>query len=100
VAEVAAESKAQVVGVSNLLGLGIDLFPRVDSRLKELNLRDDILVIAGGRIAEKEEEHAKYEEKIKNEGIGFLGVDGFFGPGTDPDKCVQWVEAELERRGH
>lgn len=99
VAEVAAESKAQVVGVSNLLGLGIDLFPRVDSRLKELNLRDDILVIAGGRIAEKEEEHAKYEEKIKNEGIGFLGVDGFFGPGTDPDKCVQWVEAELERRG-
>ena len=40
VAEVAAEANADAVGVSNLLGLGVTLFPRVEKRLKELGLRD------------------------------------------------------------
>lgn len=96
VAEVAAEAKAQVVGVSNLLGLGLELFPRVRKRLAQLGLSDKTIVIAGGRIAEKEEEHAMYQEKIKNEGCGFLGVDAFYGPGTNPDDVVQWVEKKLE----
>lgn len=95
-AEVAAESKATVIGASNLLGLGIELFPRVKQRLKELGLEDKTIVIAGGRIAEKEEEHAMYEEKINKEGTGFLGVDAFFGPGTDPDSVVQWVEKKVK----
>ena len=96
VAEVAAEAKAQIVGVSNLLGLGLELFPRVRQRLKALGLADKTLIIAGGRIAEKEEEHAMFEEKIKNEGAGFLGVDAFFGPGTNPADVVKWVEKKLE----
>jgi len=98
VAEVAAETKASIVGVSNLLGLGITLFPRVDKRLKELGIRDDVVLLAGGRIAEKEEEHAMYEQKIKEEGTGFLGVDNFFGPGTDLDECIKWVEEELAKK--
>jgi methylmalonyl-CoA mutase cobalamin-binding domain/chain len=98
VAEVAAEAKADVVGVSNLLGLGIDLFPRVRQRLSELGLGDKIIVIAGGRIAEKEEDMEFYQNKIKNEGPGFLNVDGFFGPGTEPNQVVTWVESELEGR--
>lgn len=98
VAEVAAETNASVVGVSNLLGLGIELFPRVDKRLKELKLRDGIVLLAGGRIAEKEEEHAMYEEKIQSEGTDFLGVDNFFGPGTDLDECIRWIEQELEKK--
>ncbi|QNO15895.1 cobalamin B12-binding domain-containing protein [Alkalicella caledoniensis] len=100
VAEVAAETKADVVGVSNLLGLGVTLFPRVDSRLKELGIRDDVVLMSGGRIAEKEEEHAMFEEKIANEGTGFLGVDGFFGPGTDVKECIKWIEEQLQdKRG-
>ncbi len=99
VAEVAAEAKADIVGIANLLGLGRELFPRVEDRLQQLGLRDKVLLIGGGRISEKEEEHTFYEEKIANEGSGFLGVDGFFGPGTDPAQCVKWTEAELERRG-
>ena len=67
VAEVAAEVNADAVGVSNLLGLGIELFPRVGQRLEELGLRDKTVVFAGGRIAEKEEEHQEFEDKIKNE---------------------------------
>ncbi|MEG1858356.1 MAG: cobalamin-dependent protein, partial [Pseudoflavonifractor sp.] len=99
VAEVAAEVNASVVGASNLLGLGLDLFPRVGKRLEALGMRDKVVCICGGRIAEKEEEHAMYEAKIKNEGVDFLGTDAFFGPGTDPDGCVQWVTDELKRRG-
>lgn len=96
VAEVAAEVKADVVGVSNLLGLGIELFPRVDKRLQELGLRDKVLVVAGGRVSEKEEEHTLYEDKIKNEGTGFLGVDGFFGPGSDPKEFIQWLKENIK----
>ncbi len=98
VAEVAAETKASVVGVSNLLGLGMTLFPRVENRLKELGIRDDVVLMAGGRIAEKEEEHAMYEKKIHDEGTGFIGVDGFFGPGTDLDECIKWIEEQIEKK--
>jgi len=91
VAEVAAEVKADVVGISNLLGMGTVLFPRVNERLKTLGLRDKTLLIAGGRVAEKEEEYAAMEEKLKNEGAGFLGVDAFFGPGSDPASVVEWI---------
>jgi len=98
VAEVAAEAKVDVIGVSNLLGLGITLFPRVKQRLAELGLAGKTLVVAGGRIAEKEEEHAHFENKINTEGPGFLGVDGFFGPGTVPEEAVAWVANQLKER--
>lgn len=95
VAEVAAETKADMVGISNLLGLGQDLFPRVGQRLKELGLRDRVVVAAGGRIAEKEEEHAVYEKKISEEGPFFMGVDAFFGPGTEEKDFLAWIEKAL-----
>ncbi|MCR1899437.1 cobalamin-dependent protein [Irregularibacter muris] len=98
VAEVAAETKASVVGVSNLLGLGRELFPRVGKRLEELGLKDDVVLLAGGRIGEKEEEHEALERKIREEGTAFLGVDNFFGPGTDLEECVAWIEGELEKK--
>jgi methylmalonyl-CoA mutase cobalamin-binding domain/chain len=97
VAEVAAEVNADAVGVSNLLGLGIELFPRVGQRLEELGLRDKTVVFAGGRIAEKEEEHQKFEDKIKNEGTAFLGVDAFYGPGTDLEKSVAEITEAIEK---
>lgn len=98
VAEVVAETDADILGMSNLLGLGMDLFPRASQRLSELELRDKVIVVAGGRIAEKEEEHSHFEEKIKTEGADFLGVDGFFGPGTDPADFIQWIDAKLDKR--
>ncbi|MDR3139913.1 MAG: cobalamin-dependent protein [Treponema sp.] len=98
VAEVAAEADADIVGVSNLLGLGISLFPRVNQRLQELGRRNKTLLIAGGRIAEKEEEHAMYEEKIAKEGVDFLGVDAFFGPGSDTQKILSDTERLLQEK--
>ena len=98
VAEVAAEAKADAIGVSNLLGLGGTLFPRVEKRLKELGLRDKMVVWAGGRIAEKEEEHKYYEEKIKNERVRFLGVDAFSGPDSTPEQCVTEITKLIEAK--
>jgi methylmalonyl-CoA mutase cobalamin-binding domain/chain len=95
VAEVAAETNASAIGISNLLGLGVDLFPRVEKRLKELGIRDKVALFAGGRIGEKEEDHAMFEKKIKEEGTGFLGVDAFFGPGTDPQDTVDLLNKML-----
>ena len=69
------------------------MFPKIRQRLAELGLADKTIVMAGGRIAEKEEEHAYYEEKIKKEGSSkLLGVDRFFGPGTDPKEVIAWME--------
>lgn len=98
VAEVAAEVKADAVGISNLLGLGMALFPRVSKRLEELGLRDKMVVCAGGRIAEKEEEHQYYEDKIKAEGAGFMGIDGFFGPNSSPEECVRIIGEMMEKK--
>ncbi|MDR1487454.1 MAG: cobalamin-dependent protein [Deltaproteobacteria bacterium] len=98
VAEVAAESKADLIGVSNLLGLGQALFPRVGQRLTELGLRDKIIVVAGGRISEKEEEHSFFEDKIRTQGPGFLGVEAFFGPGTEEKEFLNWIENALEAK--
>lgn len=96
VAEVAAETKAKIVGISNLLGLGQTLFPRVSQRLQELDIRDEVVLMAGGRIAEKEEDHQRFEEKIQKEGPGFLGVDGFFGPGSKLDDIVAWINDQVK----
>ena len=96
VAEVAAEANADAIGVSNLLGLGVTLFPRVKARLKELGLQDKIVVWAGGRIAEKEEEHQFFEEKMRKEGVGFMGVDAFFGPDSTPEQCVEAIRVLIE----
>ncbi len=98
VAEVVAETDADILGMSNLLGLGIDLFPRASRRLIELELRDKVIVVAGGRIAEKEEEHFQFEEKIRIEGPEFLGVDGFFGPGTKPDDFIEWLDNKIAEK--
>ncbi|MGL6202403.1 MAG: cobalamin-dependent protein [Lachnospiraceae bacterium] len=98
VAEVAAEADAAAVGVSNLLGLGGTLFPRVAQRLKELGLRDKMVVWAGGRIAEKEEEHKYYEEKMAGEGVDFLGVDAFFGPDSTPEQCLEAIMRLIEEK--
>jgi 2-methyleneglutarate mutase len=99
VAEIAVEAKADIIGVSNLLGMGTVLYPRVSARLEQLGQRDKIKVIAGGRVAEKEEEHSAMEEKMKREGTAFLAVDAFFGPGTLPEKVVEWVQKNIEE-GH
>ena len=55
-------------------------------------------MVAGGRISEKEEDHAVLEDKIKNEGPGFLGVEAFFGPGTEEGDFLAWIENALAKR--
>ena len=65
---------------------------------RQLGLRDKTVVWAGGRIAEKEEEHKYYEEKIAKEGTGFMGVDAFFGPDSTPEQCVIKITELIEAK--
>ena len=67
-------------------------------RLEELGLRDKTVVWAGGRIAEKEEEHKYYEDKIANEGTAFMGTDAFFGPDSTPEECVAAITKLIEAK--
>jgi methylmalonyl-CoA mutase cobalamin-binding subunit len=39
-----------------------------------------------------------YEEKIAREGIAFLGVDAFFGPGTELQKILSDTERLLKEK--
>jgi 2-methyleneglutarate mutase len=71
----------------------------VSDRLRALGIRDKVLLVAGGRIAEKEEEHAMFEKKIAAEGPGFLGVDRFYGPGSDLDVMIKDIDAVLVQKG-
>lgn len=98
VADVVAETNADAVGISNLLGMGIALFPRVSKRLEALGLREKVVLFAGGRIAEKEEDHAAFEKKIADEGAEFLGVDAFFGPGASVEDEVALVAGKMDAR--
>jgi methylmalonyl-CoA mutase cobalamin-binding subunit len=36
-----------------------------------------------------------FERKMKKEGTDFLGVDGFFGPGTKAEDFVKWLNEKL-----
>ena len=67
-------------------------------RLKELGIRDKVVVWAGGRIAEKEEEHKYYKDKIAKEGVGFMGVDAFFGPDSTPEQCLETITKLIEEK--
>lgn len=57
-----------------------------------------MVVWAGGRIAEKEEEHKFYEDKIAKEGVGFMGVDAFFGPDSTPEQCLETITKLIEAK--
>ena len=85
--------KAVILGAQLRVLLG-----HVGKRLAELGLRDKTVVWAGGRIAEKEEEHKYYEEKIAKEGTGFMGVDAFFGPDSTPEQCVTKITELIEAK--
>lgn len=70
----------------------------MNQRLIELGIRDNVILMAGGRIAEKEEDHKKFEDKIKNEGVDFLGIDGFFGPGSNLEDIVAWIDKKTKEK--
>jgi methylmalonyl-CoA mutase len=78
-AKQAVENDVHILGVSSLAAGHKTLVPKVIEELKKLN-REDIMVIAGGVIPQKD-----YDFLYK------AGVFGVFGPGTKISKAAQEI---------
>ena len=81
----AIEENVDVIGLSILSGAHMELFPKVIEGLREMGM-DKVLVIAGGIIPETD------RDEMKN-----MGVEEFFGPGTNTDDIIQYVRKSVDR---
>ena len=80
----AIEENVDVIGLSILSGAHMELFPKVIEGLREMGM-DKVLVIAGGIIPETD------RDEMKN-----MGVEEFFGPGTNTDDIIQYVRKSVD----
>ena len=85
VAKIAIDEDVDVVAMSLLNGAHLTIFPKVARLLKEQGV-DDILLIGGGVIPEKDKK--TLEEK---------GVEGNFGPGTPLEVIIQYINNNLKK---
>ena len=83
IAESAIQEAVDVVGLDCLSGAHMSLFPRTVNLLKEKG-GEDILVVAGGIIPEKD------IPALKEAGIAEI-----FGPGTPLDDIVNFINGKM-----
>jgi methylmalonyl-CoA mutase C-terminal domain/subunit len=81
----AVEEKVDVIGLSILSGAHMELFPKVIEGLREMGM-EGVLVIAGGIIPETD------REKIED-----MGVEEFFGPGTNTEDIIKYVRQAVDK---
>lgn len=80
----ALQEDVDVIGLSILSGAHNVLFPKIMNLLKE-NGMEDIKVVAGGIIPEKD---ISYLKKI--------GISEIFLPGTQTQHIVDWIQKNVE----
>jgi methylmalonyl-CoA mutase C-terminal domain/subunit len=81
----AIDEAVDVIGLSILSGAHNALFPKITELLEKEGV-DDVLVVAGGIIPEDD--------------IPFLkehGISEVFGPGTQLDKIVKYIQENVEK---
>lgn len=83
----AVQEDADLIGLSILSGAHLILFPRIIKLLKDRGA-DDIPVIAGGIIPEKDIPRMKK-----------VGIREIFLPGTSTQEIVGWILANIGRKG-
>lgn len=86
IVEAAVQEDVDVVGLSSLSGAHMTLFPRVVDLLKARGL-EDVLVLGGGIIPPEDAETLKE-----------AGVAEVFGPGTNLEKIVAFIEEHVGTR--
>ncbi|MFX0172285.1 MAG: cobalamin B12-binding domain-containing protein [Candidatus Hodarchaeota archaeon] len=86
IVESALQEDADVVGLSSLSGSHMALFPRIIELLKQNNMIDDTLVIAGGIIPD-----------VDIPMLNKIGIKGIFGPGSDTTDIVNFIKQNLRR---
>ena len=85
IVEAAIQEDVDVVGLSLLSGAHMTLFVDV-ARLMTKKGLDDVLIVGGGIIPDKD------ISKLKKEGI-----TGIFGPGTHCDDIIDFIKKNVER---
>ncbi|UCE15186.1 MAG: cobalamin B12-binding domain-containing protein [Candidatus Heimdallarchaeota archaeon] len=86
VVEAALQEDVDVIGLSSLSGAHMALFPRVMELLKENEMIDDTLVVAGGIIPD-----------VDIPKLNEIGIKGIFGPGTDTAAIIDFIKSNLKR---
>ncbi|MFX0205249.1 MAG: cobalamin B12-binding domain-containing protein [Candidatus Hodarchaeota archaeon] len=86
IVEAALQEDVDVIGLSSLSGSHMALFPRVIELLKQNDMINDTLVVAGGIIPD-----------VDVPKLNEIGIDGIFGPGTDTIDIVNFIKSSLKR---
>ena len=86
VAKTAIDEDVDVIAMSLLNGAHLTLFPKVAKLLKEQGI-DDILLIGGGVIPEKDKKLLEKE-----------GVTGNFGPGTPLTTIIDHINSNIKTK--
>ena len=86
VAKTAIDEDVDVIAMSLLNGAHLTLFPKVAKILKEQGI-DDILLIGGGVIPEKDKKLLEKE-----------GVTGNFGPGTPLTTIIDHINSNIKTK--
>ncbi len=79
----AVQEDVDVIGLSILSGAHRQLFPVIMEKLEEAG-REDVLVLAGGTIPDKD-----------HDDLHDLGIKAIFQPGTPIEEIVNFIESEL-----
>jgi methylmalonyl-CoA mutase C-terminal domain/subunit len=86
IVEAALQEDVDVIGLSSLSGSHMALFPRVIELLKQNDMLNDTLVVAGGIIPD-----------VEVPKLNKIGIEGIFGPGTDTVDIVNFIKSNLKR---
>jgi methylmalonyl-CoA mutase C-terminal domain/subunit len=86
IAKMAIEEDVDAIAMSLLNGAHLTLFPKVSKLLKEQGV-DDVLIIGGGVIPERDKRIL--EEK---------GILGNFGPGTPLSEIIEFISNNVKRK--
>jgi methylmalonyl-CoA mutase C-terminal domain/subunit len=84
IAETAVQEDVDVIGLSNLSGAHMALFPRVVELYQKKGGRS-ALVIAGGIVPQKDVPE-----------LNRAGIAAVFGPGTPISEIVKFIQSQLE----
>ena len=87
IVEAATSEDVDAIGLSNLSGAHLALFPRIAQLLKEAGL-DDVLLFCGGTIPA--------DDRPVLRAAGYQGV---FGPDTPLEEIVEFVRSKAPKRG-
>lgn len=86
IVEAAIQEDVDVIGLSILSGAHMTIFPEVKRLLDENGLRD--VLLTGGGIIAREEMEKLYK----------LGVGRLFGPGTNTQEIVNYIQEWYEQK--